>query len=130
MSEFTPEDPTEWRPLTDQERELLEALTSQDFTGAGDLRHQIDYAQAQRGCNCGCGTIDLRVDRAHAPPAPLTRQPAPGEANVVDDNGDTIAGLILFTNDGYLSSLEIYFAGDPLPLPELDRIRPYVISDG
>lgn len=127
MNEFVPEDPDAWRALTDQERDLLTALTSQDFPGADVLRRQIDHAQAQRGCDCGCGTIDLRVDREHASPASVTRQPTPGEAHI-DDNGETTAGLILFTNDGYLSCLEVYFASDPRPLPNLDQIRTYVNS--
>lgn len=42
---------------------------------------------------------------------------------------DPVGGLIIFTTDGYLSCLEIYSAGDPLLLPNVDQIRPYVISD-
>ena len=119
---------TVWRPLTENERLLLEALTSQSFAGAEGLRRQIQWASAQPGCGCGCGTINLRCDEDQAEPAPVAKSPVPGEAHVLDDRGDVIGGLLLFARNGYLSALEIFTFGDPGPLPSADRIRPYIHS--
>jgi hypothetical protein len=118
-----------WRPLTDQERGLLEALLVQDFPGSQNLMAQVEAADAQRGCECGCGTINLRVNESLAPEVVLTGSLAPGEAAVMSETGEEVGGLIVFVRKGYLSCLEIYTFGDPAPLPPLDRIRPYV-ADG
>lgn len=116
-----------WRPLTEQERSLLEALLSQEFAGSLELLEQLAAGEAQRGCGCGCGTINLRVDKNLAPPAILTGALAPGEAEVLSADGESMGGLIVFARDGYLSCMEIYTWGDPAPLPSLERIRPYVV---
>lgn len=117
-----------WRALTERERLLLNALVAQDFFGAPEIRTQIAVSMATQGCECGCGTIALRVDHngATAVPEPAAN-PLPGEAHVLDDQGEIIGGLIAFHQDGWLTALEIYTWGDePLPLPDIDRIRPFV----
>lgn len=116
----------EWRPLTDLERDLLEALTSQDFLGARELHLQIPHTRARQGCGCGCGTVVLTVDEGKVGASPVTRSPVPGEATVLDSVGTPVGGLILFVRLGYLTSLEIYNWGEPLPLPAVNQIRPYV----
>ena len=69
--------------------------------------------------------------RAQAvPAAQIHRQPVPDEAEVFTEDGESIGGLILFARDGYLSCLEIYNWGDPVPLPRLDQISPFVATDG
>lgn len=120
---------TEWRPLTTNERELLELLTAQDFPGAEQLRSQVDHARGQAGCGCGCGTINLAVDKRIVAKAELTRQPARGEAEVIDSSGQSIGGLILFAREGYLSCLEVYTSGDAAPLPTPAEIRPFVRAE-
>jgi hypothetical protein len=117
----------EWSPLTERERSLLEALLSQEFAGSRELLAQVAVAEAQSGCDCGCGTISLRVNEARAPAATVTGALAPGEAEVVSAEGDSVGGLIVFVHHGYLSCLEIYTWGEPAPLPSPERIRPYVI---
>ena len=114
---------TTWRALEPNEVALLDALTSLEFDGATELRAQIAAAEARPGCECGCGTIALRVDEESAPRANVSRQPVRGEAEV---EADPPGGLILFAKDGYLSCLEVYSYGDPLPLPTPAEIRPYV----
>ncbi len=119
----------EWRPLTSNERELLELLTAQDFPGAAILRGQVDHAQAQAGCGCGCGTINLDVNKSMTSKADLTKQPIRGEADLVDISGQSIGGLIVFARGGYLSCLEVYTWGDPAPLPAAAEIRPFVRAE-
>ncbi len=118
--------PSEWRPLSKSERALLLAMTGQEFPGSEALRRQVEHASAQQGCGCGCGTINLTVDKNLSSAVEFARQPTPGEAEVLDPAGKSVGGLILFARDGYLSCLEIYTWTDPLPLPRLDAIRPYV----
>ena len=117
-----------WRALTDHERRLLEALLAQDFPGSRTLVAQLEAADAQRGCECGCGTINLRVNESLAPEVVLTGSLAPGEAVVLSETGEVVGGLVVFVRAGYLSCMEIYTFGDPAPLPPLDRIRPHVVN--
>ena len=117
-----------WRLLTDRERALLRAIVDQPFPESQDLLAQVEGAEAQQGCDCGCGTINLRVDRAAARLVALKSSLAPGEAEVLSEAGASEGGLILFVRDGYLSCLEIYSHGEPAALPPVDRIRPHVIE--
>ena len=109
------------RPLTGDERRLLDALLANDFHGVAELREQGRAVAASPGCTCGCGSIDLHVPldapRSAAP------SPVPVEGTVRDITGAVVAGLILFLEDGRLGYLEIYplGGGDPpptLPPPE------------
>lgn len=119
-----------WRRPNDRERALLWAIVDQPFPESRALLAQVEVAEARKGCECGCGTIDLRVDQAATPMVELNGSLAPGEAEVLSETGTPQGGLILFVTDGYLSSLEIYSNSDePIALPSVDRIRPYVIED-
>jgi len=113
------------RPLRPEERATLLALLNHaDFRGRDELVEQVDAAQAVGGCTCGCATIDLIVDPA-APSAVGTYRPIPNEAEVIDAEGEHVGGVIVFTEDGYLSSLEIFtWLDDPInPLPPLEQLR-------
>jgi len=114
--------PTEWRHLHAHERELIEALTTEPFPVSAELRRQVDHARAQLGC--GCGTISLMVNQDHADSAAASPTRVHAEALVVDAHDQPIGGLLLFTDDGYIDSLEIYtFTEDPQPLPAPDSLR-------
>ena len=116
--------PTDWRDLLENERALIDALTSDPFPNSTALRHQIEHAKAQLGCGCGCGTISLAVNRDLADRAAASQNRVHSEALVVDDHDNFIGGLLLFIDDGYIDSLEVYtFTDDPQPLPALDSIR-------
>ena len=108
------------RPLTTTERGLLEALLAHDFTGAAELRTQLDRTTATPGCTCGCGTLDLHVPedagRASAGGA------APVEGTVVGSDGRSVGGVLLFVEDGRLARLDISSYGDPIPVPAADRV--------
>jgi hypothetical protein len=88
------------------------------------LRSQLEVAQAQSGCPCGCGTIDI------VPPDGITASARTGagvlvEGDVLDEAGQTIGGLLLFLDEGRLHDLEVWSMGEPLDLPsvELTRLR-------
>jgi hypothetical protein len=117
-----------WRLLTDRERDLLRAILDQPFPESTALLAQAEVAEARQGCDCGCGTIDLQVDRDSASSVALNGSLAPGEAEVLSETGASEGGLIVFVQDGYLSCLEIYSYGEPAALPAAERIRPHVIA--
>ena len=104
------------RPLSRDEREVLNALLTDDVPGVAALRAQAQNVLASRGCNCGCGTIDLHV--ADGAPNAGVAGPAPVEGTVRDADGRPTGGVLLFVEDGRLARLDITSHGDPLPVPD------------
>lgn len=83
---------------------------------------QARQVSASPGCTCGCGTIDLHVPD-DGPPSSAS-SPVPVEGTVVGAGGEPIGGLLLFVDDGRLSSLEVYsLVDDPLPMPLPERVQ-------
>jgi hypothetical protein len=108
------------RALTEDEAGVLAVLLAADFPGAQELREQLRTARATPGCGCGCGTIDLHVD-AGAPRAAVDFQPS--GATVVGADGKPIGSVLVFVQDGCLSSLEVAgFVDEPLPMPRPDEL--------
>ena len=112
------------RPLLPEERETLLALLHHaDFEGRDALVAQADSARVDWCCACGCATVNLTVDPS-APSAGRTYRPIPNEAEVVDADGESIGGVIVFADDGYLSNLAIFWYFEPIsPFPSLDRLK-------
>lgn len=109
-------------PLPDAAHALLDALLAHDVPPAPALRAQVGSVLTRPGCTCGCGTLELVVTDDGAPRAAL-HGTFPVEGEVHDDDGRPVAGLLLFVEEGRLSSLEIFSYGDDgLPLPSLDRV--------
>jgi hypothetical protein len=108
-------------PLTQNERALLDALLAHEFAGVESLRAQLGSAQAKRGCQCGCGTIEF-VFSGEGLPLADGPSPVPAEGRVLNATGEDIGGLLLFLEAGLLGSLEVYSYDDPLPLPTPDRV--------
>ncbi|MEO8969350.1 MAG: hypothetical protein ABI427_17665, partial [Solirubrobacteraceae bacterium] len=104
------------RPFSEREEAILRLMLSVDGPGIGALREQADAAMVVGRCSCGCATVDLAVDRSRAPRSLLTQSPIvetqtkPGAAehNVPVD-------VLLFLDDGWLSSLEIVYFDDAIP---------------
>jgi hypothetical protein len=108
------------RQLTGDERRVLDGLLANDFDGADALRIQATSVAARRGCECGCGTIEL-VPQPNAPRSTAS-SPLPAEGRVFDDEGKEIGGLLLFLEEGQLPSLEVYSFDQPLPLPKIENV--------
>lgn len=107
-------------PLPSAARDLLAEMLGRDHAGR-ELRVQAATALARPGCTCGCGTLELLVTDPGAPLSPVGEFPVGGE--VTDEDGRPVAGLVLFVENGLLSSLEIFsYEDDGLPLPPLDRV--------
>jgi hypothetical protein len=83
------------RQLTDDERRVLDGLLAIDFDGADALRIQATSVAGRRGCECGCGTIEL-VPQPNAPRSTAS-SPVPSEGRVFDDEGKEIGGLLPLT---------------------------------
>ena len=114
------------RPLTPTERELLEVLVPREYPDEGSLLAQIDGVLAYPSCSCGCGSIGFEHSDG-VRPGPSHLEPLDtGRAFpvVVDDDGNEVGGLILFTRQGLLDQLEVYSSGqEPLPLPTTRHVR-------
>lgn len=104
------------RPLSDQERALLNLLLSIDFPGVVALREQAKTVEAH-----GDGMfIDLVVDE-DAPHADVISE-TPVQADVT--GAEYEGGLIVFVESGRLSALEYWWVTDEMPaaMPPLDAV--------
>jgi len=127
------------RRLTEREKEiLLFLLSAVDLPDRDALLQQAEVAEVADECSCGCASIDLEIDRsvatqarqdlsfdlvsAHADDLQLVnrrhRLTVMGddltfdESLPVPDDLEGAIGLILFVEDGWISGLEIWSAGD------------------
>ncbi|MGW3153276.1 hypothetical protein [Streptomyces sp. NPDC001089] len=94
-------------PLSPDITATLRALLGGSDAVSSALLAQIPHTRVVRWCGCGCATVDLEVDRTAV-------APAPSHDNPVVDAGYTTppAAVLVFTEDGYLSLLEIYSVSD------------------
>ena len=112
------------RPLTGNERAVIDRLLSGEFPEVEYFRAQVDAITVISTCSCGCGTIDFAIDPKRAPRVPSRAWDGPTGPIV---EGDASSWLMLFQVDGMLSELEHVPSGDPNP-EQLDasRIEPDV----
>ncbi len=93
---------SEFRPLNDRERGLLEKLLEANFPGRDELRAQmISVTGKQIG---GDGTLSLQC--ASGPPAP-TKYAVAMEGVCTDADGGMIAVMLHVDKDGFMRMLEI-----------------------
>jgi hypothetical protein len=112
------------RPLSEAERNLLvSVLGHADFSGRDELLAQMSRVEVVGRCDCGCATVTLRVDGT--PPSDETPRPIPNDAEVLDGDGESVGGVLVFTRDGHLCELELYSNSDePIrEIPPLERVR-------
>ena len=121
------ENDTNFRPLVERERKLLERLLEHHpFEGRDQLRQQLDPATARLIVehNDNYGSIELRVADP-TPAAVLYRVPV--EAEYLDDDGIPVWVLLHVDRGGVMRQLEICRA-DGLPLitpPMPERLEPF-----
>ncbi|GAA1332434.1 hypothetical protein GCM10009660_06910 [Catellatospora bangladeshensis] len=115
--------PVEPRPLTAKERAVVERILRLGFPGAAEFRHQLDRVRVVALWGPDSASVDLRV-ADDAPPAPVPDGVVPVTCTVIDEEGELIGEIILWTEAGMLSGLEYAWYGDepPTSLPEVDRI--------
>src|SRR5437899_823993 len=111
----------EERPLTMEERTLLEWLIAHGVPNASRYSSQIHRAKVVSRCTCGCPTIDLAVDGK--------QMFGPSEI-IADAEGSSpegiAVGVILHCREGQLSELEVYPIEEikgPFALPIRNRLH-------
>ena len=114
------------RPLTAREAETLRFMLSPADPRLVRLREQSRVAVVTGKCPCGCATIDLSVDRAKASAASGLCHAA---INALTPKFDPVLGpreLIVFLDEGWLSSLEVvyYSVQPPHEFPSIEDFDP------
>jgi hypothetical protein len=101
-------------PLTSAEEAILRSLLSPDFPGAKELRAQIPEVRVIARCDCGCPTIDLDVPSSVVKASvSTTSNRTPYEGDVRGPDAESIVDIIVFIDDGRLSSLEYVTHQEP-----------------
>lgn len=112
------------RRLSLEEEEALRfAVGNSDSADRSALLMQVASARVRGYCGCGCATVELAILDPDAPRA--NEELASFEAvEILDDQGETIGGVVAFVVDGLLHTLELVDYGDgPIaPMPPLDRL--------
>ncbi|MGW0601765.1 hypothetical protein ACWD11_32210 [Streptomyces sp. NPDC002776] len=88
--------------------EVLAAVLNEDNGVHAALRRQVPHLSVRSRCTCGCGTAYFDLDTSEAEPAPT----GPGtvvaaEAQLVTEAGECPGEVLVFTQGGYLSWLEV-----------------------
>ena len=112
------------RPLNAEERSLIEFLLSVDFPGRDELRRQLDAVEVVGGCDCGCGSLDLKVGG----PAMSSQSESPIPVKAYNDAVE----VLLFVRGDLLSYLEFVFMQDtgPMSLPKPSELQLWVRPPG
>ena len=93
---------SEFRPLTDRERGLIEKLLEQEFPGRDELRKQLASVMAKQIIDDG--TLSLQC--LEGPPAPGVYSIA-NEATCRDSDGGLMSVMLFVGRDGMMYLLEI-----------------------
>jgi hypothetical protein len=115
------------RPLAENEAAILDKLLrDESFPGAAAFRSQVPYLTVTGGCSCGCATVDLSVDHSAPVQQGAAISPLPVEGWAKDPaNPELRVELLVFTDGGYLTMLEIVSYGEqpPQQFPPCDAIE-------
>ncbi|WP_137994246.1 hypothetical protein [Streptomyces vilmorinianum] len=88
--------------------EVLEAVLNTDDPLHLALRRQIPYLSVHGRCTCGCGTAYFDLDTSAVPAAPTeTTTGVAAEAQLFTEAGECPGEILVFTQGGYLSWLEV-----------------------
>lgn len=111
------------REMTAAERAVLDELLSRDFVGAAELRRQLAAAMVEPSCECGCGSIGFVFQSDSDVPRSAATNPLPVDVTILANDGSEVGGLVVLLRDGLLDDADVYSFFDPLPWPDLSRIR-------
>lgn len=110
------------RPLSTEERTLLEWLLAHGCPNAGRYAAQLPHVTVVSRCACGCPTIDLAVEGKQ------TFGASELVADVEGRSPDGISvGVILHGREGQLAELEVYPIDEthgPFALPSPSTLVP------
>lgn len=99
------------RALSPSEAAALAFLLSYDDPRMEPLRKQAEVASVVWECTCGCATVNLVIDRSRAPAAIGLCSPVLRTVRRGKFDADEFCELIVFLDDGWLSSLELVWYG-------------------
>ncbi|WP_053641912.1 MULTISPECIES: hypothetical protein [unclassified Streptomyces] len=103
------------RPLNADERAVLEHILSTEFTGAPQLRSQLDRTEVIAVWGPGSVSVDLRV-REPCEHAALPEALVPVDAPVHDPSGAYVGEVLVWTDRGAtLAALEFAWITDEMP---------------
>ena len=113
---------TGYRPLTEDEHELLVWLLQHGPEGATKYLPQLDSALARKSCDCGCPSFEVSIPLG----VPLVEIPAAFRIQFSGMSNEYDVGLMLIAGSGVLSELEVYTFGEnqgPFGLPGIDTLQ-------
>ncbi|MBY8840475.1 hypothetical protein [Streptomyces sp. SP2-10] len=88
--------------------DVLAAVLNGDTPVHIALRRQVPHLGVRARCACGCGTAYFELDTSKVEPAPTGPGTAvAGEARLVTEAGECPGEVLVFTQGGYLSWLEV-----------------------
>ncbi|MFC7386332.1 hypothetical protein [Sphaerisporangium rhizosphaerae] len=114
------------RQLTKQECDVLEHLLSLEFSGARELRRQLQDAWVTGSWSSDNQSPSINIKVAdHLPAAPIPDDIVPVRAIVKSEDGEPAGELILWLTDGKISALEYAWVTDCMPsgLPDVNSIE-------
>jgi hypothetical protein len=122
MLKRVPMENSEYRPLSDREREVLLWLLEHGPEDATNFLPQLDLVEARSSCSCGCPSIEFSVPVD----APFIHSPQGMRLFAEGHTGTDEVGIMLTAGSGVLSDLEVYTYGGvdhAFGLPLLDTLR-------
>ncbi|WP_326692258.1 MULTISPECIES: hypothetical protein [unclassified Streptomyces] len=88
--------------------DVLAAVLNTDSPVHAALRQQVPHLSVRGRCTCGCGTAYFELDTSEVEPAPSgPRTVVAAEARLVTEAGECPGEVLVFTQGGYLSWLEV-----------------------
>ncbi len=88
--------------------DVLDVLLNGDDPTHLALRAQVPHLRVRERCTCGCGTAYFELDTASVEPAPSGPSTVvAADAQIYTENGDCPGEVLLVTQAGYLSWLEV-----------------------
>ena len=117
-----PETIPDVRPLSEDERRLLEWLLHHGTPAAASYLEQLPGVSVVARCSCGCPTIDLAVSgRAASLFSPTTIL---ADVDASSPEGVRV-GIIVHGREGMISELEVYSLGGEtrFSLPRIEDIQ-------
>ncbi|MFI0965912.1 hypothetical protein ACH4S8_31635 [Streptomyces sp. NPDC021080] len=88
--------------------EVLDAVLGTDDPVHLALRAQLPHVRVRERCTCGCGTAYFDIDTSAAAPAAAgTGTVVAAEASLFTESGECPGEVVVFTQGGCLSWLEV-----------------------
>lgn len=100
------------RPLTSEERTLIEWLIVHAEPNASEFLPQLKAARVCWKCGCGCPTISIEISQSIPPAHARTNL----ISDLIGEVDGKLVGVMLTQAGGRLSGLEIYAFGE-IPKP-------------